>query len=820
MSFDLEGARKAGYSDAEIADYLGKSAGFDVSGARSAGYSDAEIVKHLSGPGPSLGERIVKGAKDAGGALLNAKETAGNYRDTQFSKGIGAVAGLPRLVGDVSKWAEEKTGVPTSVLPVVGPALTAMRHLPTGEDASKTMLGVAASRPGFKETNLHPVVDAGVQAAFAGPLVGAGGFMGPFANVGGAIASEAAGEATKGSDIEPYARIAGGVVGAGAPYGIRYAWNAGEAAVSPFTAGGREKIVGKTLVNQSADAPAAISRMENYSTPVPGFQIPAGKASRDPGLMALEEVAAAKTPGMRAVVDNNNAVLSRALDALESGGDPKRFVAEIAKQDAAAAMRAQAALDALPAGADAAAAGEAVRNALRGRFDALVSARTEATRPLYEAAKADPTPVEPFPLMMSTADAVAANKGDLKTAAQSVRSLLFKADGKPDRSAAGMMATRDAITDMIGSAQPGSKQQQMLMSFKDEVDAALAVVPPERAARQKFAEMSRPLDAFSAEKGNPFVANVIEKDRYGSGFILPAERVPSQFFRSGDAGAATMKEFLAANAGNKGAIDSMRSFISGKARDAKDVKAFLQQNRPAIEALDPALARQLEEAATTKGLAAGFRTSPAGKFIDGDLDAAVRSTLGAPDSVKRMQALRMAVGNNEEAVAGLRRAVLEDFKTAASSRVSGDASGNARLTANGAATWLEKNRGAAANVLTPDQVKALEAVTKALKDQAATIPGRTGSPTFDRLATESIIGALVSPRFADAPVLSSVNRALGLAYGGANEATMNRLFEVIQDPKVAAALMKKATAGNVRMIEPILATTAKSLPVSQAVGQW
>lgn len=48
MPFDIEGARQAGYSDAEIADHLSKESKFDVAGARTAGYNDADIIKHLS----------------------------------------------------------------------------------------------------------------------------------------------------------------------------------------------------------------------------------------------------------------------------------------------------------------------------------------------------------------------------------------------------------------------------------------------------------------------------------------------------------------------------------------------------------------------------------------------------------------------------------------------------------------------------------------------------------------------------------------------------------------------------------------------------
>jgi hypothetical protein len=59
MAFDVEGAKKAGYSDAEIAAHLAQQSNFDVTGAKKAGYSDADIVKHLStseaAPTPTAG---------------------------------------------------------------------------------------------------------------------------------------------------------------------------------------------------------------------------------------------------------------------------------------------------------------------------------------------------------------------------------------------------------------------------------------------------------------------------------------------------------------------------------------------------------------------------------------------------------------------------------------------------------------------------------------------------------------------------------------------------------------------------------------------
>jgi hypothetical protein len=48
--FDVEGARRAGYTDAEIADYLAGEEAFDTAAAREAGYTDAEIIGYISGP--------------------------------------------------------------------------------------------------------------------------------------------------------------------------------------------------------------------------------------------------------------------------------------------------------------------------------------------------------------------------------------------------------------------------------------------------------------------------------------------------------------------------------------------------------------------------------------------------------------------------------------------------------------------------------------------------------------------------------------------------------------------------------------------------
>ena len=96
MSFDVEGARKAGYSDAEIADYVGKDAKFDVNGAREAGYSDNEILDHLTQaatePKASWGERLLHAPKAAfeglGRGMAEEKAATGQGWALQAGYGI------------------------------------------------------------------------------------------------------------------------------------------------------------------------------------------------------------------------------------------------------------------------------------------------------------------------------------------------------------------------------------------------------------------------------------------------------------------------------------------------------------------------------------------------------------------------------------------------------------------------------------------------------------------------------------------------------------------------------------------------------------
>lgn len=94
MAFDLDGARKAGYSDAEIADLLARRFNFDLAGARGAGYSDGEVIAQLANKAAIPGQQTPDKAKSPG--LL---ETAVGTGEAALSAVTGVVGGTLGAIG-------------------------------------------------------------------------------------------------------------------------------------------------------------------------------------------------------------------------------------------------------------------------------------------------------------------------------------------------------------------------------------------------------------------------------------------------------------------------------------------------------------------------------------------------------------------------------------------------------------------------------------------------------------------------------------------------------------------------------------------------
>lgn len=110
MAFDVEGARKEGYSETEIADYLAQQQKFDAAAARKDGYGDADIIAHLSQTQAakigqfdrqpdSFGKRVTRGMGEmvAGAGQLMSRPVAAFGRSLEMPQAQAQVlaAGNP-----------------------------------------------------------------------------------------------------------------------------------------------------------------------------------------------------------------------------------------------------------------------------------------------------------------------------------------------------------------------------------------------------------------------------------------------------------------------------------------------------------------------------------------------------------------------------------------------------------------------------------------------------------------------------------------------------------------------------------------------------
>lgn len=272
--FDAEAARKAGYSDAEIAEYLASQHQFDAKAARKAGYSDTELIAHLVGlqeqrgsaariPG-TIREPEPEASESIGDKLLGGVE-AGLTATTGLAGGGlgvlgGTLAGISRSVSDGTFGTPEAAKRTEQMAANAAQALTYSPRTQAGQGAAQWL--------GEKLQQTIPIV----------PLVGELGLAGAAAqNVGRASvpAVQNAARAVQKGVQEAQQRV----MQRAAP----------QASPTPGTMPG----VGATGVDMATQR-----RQIAESFPVP-IRLTKGQASRDPAQLKFE-VEAAKQPDIGA----------------------------------------------------------------------------------------------------------------------------------------------------------------------------------------------------------------------------------------------------------------------------------------------------------------------------------------------------------------------------------------------------------------------------------------------------------------------------------------------------------------------------------------
>ena len=107
MAFDVAGAKQAGYSDIEIAEFLGQQKNFDTSAAIKAGYSPSEIIGHLgaSAPPAAKGETGFLPSVYRGGRGLASLAT--DVLPAMVGKAVGAEEFAKRKMQEAAQYQQQ-----------------------------------------------------------------------------------------------------------------------------------------------------------------------------------------------------------------------------------------------------------------------------------------------------------------------------------------------------------------------------------------------------------------------------------------------------------------------------------------------------------------------------------------------------------------------------------------------------------------------------------------------------------------------------------------------------------------------------------------
>lgn len=482
MTFDIEGAKKAGYSDAEIADHLGKQSNFDVAAARKAGYSDAELLTHLSAQKEQ--------PKEQPGFLERATNVAQGVTALHraAAMGVARTTGIPQLIeGDVAGAAASpfvqfavKAGEP-----IIGVA----NRLAGNTDVIPKFNALAA------EGGAKPMNAAGMAGSIMNPIgLATAGAMGPAATLPGQMAQGAAQGAIGGflSDAKDnYEASKNALWGAGlgslaAPV-VRGLVGAGNWAVDH---------VGRPIVNMfSPQGPTNIAR-DIINRDVGAANVPATIAAAN----AAPEI----IPGGNATVSQATAGLPQAspLSAIE-----KRVAAAPGGPSAKFGERALEQQDAVSA---AEAARKAASDANYGKAFAARSINTPLGSPASKEIQ-DIAQNPYFQDAIPAAEKLATAKG-LKPD-QNLTEMLHDVKIGLDKKLA---ATGDASLDL--------SQRREVQLLKERLVKWMETQNPEyQIARQEHATASKAIKDFTDR--NELAASPLQPTNIGSGMVSKASDV-------------------------------------------------------------------------------------------------------------------------------------------------------------------------------------------------------------------------------------------------------------------------------------------------------
>jgi len=347
-----------------------------------------------------------------------------------LNRGGDALLGLPGDLWHGARWLANKGINAAAGLPGDRPEDEIHDILPTSES-------LRARREGLTGPGYQPETTAGKYAQTIGEFL-PGAALAPEESLGKGLvkfgvvpgaASEAAGQATEGTPLEPYARTAAAIAGGLAPAAAARAGQAGRSFLEPFTEEGRQNVAARGLRDAFTDPRKAQIDLEAAKATqqpgagmgeiVPGSRPTTGQLTGDQGALQLERSLANENRtafhenqyGTGA--DQQNAARSAALGGIQPNGAATDVADAIRKglsdieatQDRAvqdAQSKAQAASAAIGQGTTPEAQGASLRAALQSGRDA---AKTNE-RKLWSAIDPDGTLALPADPVTSAANQI------------------------------------------------------------------------------------------------------------------------------------------------------------------------------------------------------------------------------------------------------------------------------------------------------------------------------------------------------------------------------------------------------------------------------
>lgn len=162
--------------------------------------------------------------------------------------------------------------------------------------------------------------------------------------------------------------------------------------------------------------------------------------------------------------------------------------------------------------------------------------------------------------------------------------------------------------------------------------------------------------------------------------------------------------------------------------------------------------------------------------------------------------------------------LMDDFKSAIRTTTD-DPLNNKVLSAAAADRWWQANKDVAAKVMTPAQVKGMQTLVDDFAMGARRPQGVAGSNTAQNLASGNMLNAVLRFRAlaGSSAMQTTMGRALSWIYSIPEQQLQEVLLNAMMDPKVASALMVKASPGNAKLLAPLLERAVA--PVAIGAGQ-